>query len=555
MGSSPSKRSDAVEDIRKEKPGPVEKWAEHVDRSKPADDLDLKDEIPKKGGGKRQAKVVPTSDPVVPKGGKLKLTEGVVQDYINIEKAINRLERKNVLKKFESQTIYADNLKNTVEQLEAVLKELKKQTERERTDLKNIEQPSVRDFLKQQGQWDDRYLKEKSEYEDAMVRQETVQKELNIARVNYDNAVKIQEIYKQQTDNLNGLYEEQDKMLEAIFGTDYASEKENVLEGEVDDMVDWQQRVSLAMFKWANGRVLLVHALTQLTFGINRWQDVQKIEKENERGRYFAAAEARNNFVAAAQNVQSCRMYLNKVDFPYGTEKEIALLEDTVNKAFRTVDNDSEMKKALKVFQETQQKVASLIQWFDKVINDTIRKDLDQANNELIKKQKALREERLTLMKKLAKAQLDVDMKIEYDDVADDELERELKELERQALRDVEKLKEADVQGILDLSKQGGNVVTPLNKLAPLPSKDALFGDVKQKLDEYDETRKQFERRNNLQREKQAMALQEKLKLRQQKNRRNRKERRDSIGASAVDTTGSIGPTAKSGKKKTSGHH
>lgn len=49
--------------------------------------------------------------------------------------------------------------------------------------------------------------------------------------------------------------------------------------------------------------------------------------------------------MAAAQNVQSCRMYLNKVDFPYGTEKEIALLEDTVNKAFRNVDNDSEMKK------------------------------------------------------------------------------------------------------------------------------------------------------------------------------------------------------------------
>lgn len=134
-----------------------------------------------------------------------------------------------------------------------------------------------------------------------------------------------------------------------------------------------------------------------------------------------------------------------------------------------------------------------------------------------------------------AKSQLDVDMKIDYDDVADDELEQELKELERQALRDVEKLKEADVQGILDMSKQDGHTVTPLSKLAPLPSKDALFGDVKQKLDEYDETRKQFERRNNLQREKQAMALQEKLKLRQQKNRRNRKERRDSIGAAAAE--------------------
>ncbi|EGT37794.1 hypothetical protein CAEBREN_19161 [Caenorhabditis brenneri] len=461
MGSSPSKRSDQVEEIKKDKPEPVEKWAEHVDRSKPED---IKEVIPKKGGGKHNAKVVPTSDVVTPKGGKLKLTEGVIQDYINIEKAINRLERKNVLKKFESQTIYADNLKNTVEQLEAVLKELKKQT------------------------WED--------------------------------------FPSNQTDNLNCVVmREQDKMLET-----------------------GSKRVSLAMFKWANGRVLLVHALTQFDIWNQSMRVCKPFDFRNERGRYFAAAEARNNFVAAAQNVQSCRMYLNKVDFPYGTEKEIAHMEDTVNKAFRTVDNDSEMKKALKVFQETQQKVASLIQWFDKVINDTIRKDLDQANNELIKKQKALREERLTLMKKLAKAQLDVDMKIDYDDVADDELERELKDLERQALRDVEKLKEADVQGILDLSKQGGNVVTPLNKLAPLPSKDALFGDVKQKLDEYDETRKQFERRNNLQREKQAMALQEKLKLRQQKNRRNRKERRDSIGAPPVE------PTPKAGKKK-SAHH
>ncbi|KAK6050180.1 hypothetical protein COOONC_12315 [Cooperia oncophora] len=59
---------------------------------------------------------------------RIQLTEGVVQDYINLEKAIHKLERKNVLKKYESQTIYADNLKNTVEQLEAVLKELRKQT-------------------------------------------------------------------------------------------------------------------------------------------------------------------------------------------------------------------------------------------------------------------------------------------------------------------------------------------------------------------------------------------------------------------------------------------
>ncbi|CAJ0593596.1 unnamed protein product [Cylicocyclus nassatus] len=459
---------------------------------------------------------------------KIELTEGVVQDYINLEKAINKLERKNVLKKYESQTIYADNLKNTVEQLEAVLKELRKQTEREKSDLQNIEQPSVKDFLKQQGDWESRHLKEKTEYEDAVNKQDAVEKELELSKVKYETAQKIMEIYKQQTDNLLALYDKQDKMLIGIFGTDYASEKENILEGEVDEMMDWQQRVALAMFKWANGRVLLVHALTQITFGINRWQDIKKIEESNTRARYFAAAEARNNFIAAAQNVQSCRMYLNKVEFPYATEEEILLMEDTATNAFKNVQDESAVKKALKVFQDTQQKVARLIQWFDKVINDTIRKDLDQANNAVIKKQKALREERLALMKKKVSKELGHNMEFEYDSISDDELEKELKSLEDEAIKGMKQVKNKKITEILSYGPQE-QASLPLNKLAPIPSKDALFGDVKQKLDELDTTRKEFVKRNYIQREKQAMAIQEKLKMRQQKSRRTRKERRASV--------------------------
>jgi len=40
--------------------------------------------------------------------------------------------------------------------------------------------------------------------------------------------------------------------------------------------------------------------------GISRWKELDQIEPGNARMRYFAAAEARNNFIAAAQNVQSC---------------------------------------------------------------------------------------------------------------------------------------------------------------------------------------------------------------------------------------------------------
>ena len=77
----------------------------------------------------------------------------------------------------------------------------------------NIEQPSVKDFLKQQGTWNERLAKEQADYSDAAAKQETVEKELRLARVNFENAQKIMEIYKQQTDNLYALYDKQDKLL------------------------------------------------------------------------------------------------------------------------------------------------------------------------------------------------------------------------------------------------------------------------------------------------------------------------------------------------------
>ncbi|GMT26953.1 hypothetical protein PFISCL1PPCAC_18250, partial [Pristionchus fissidentatus] len=429
--------------------------------------------------------------PAAPAAGSLKLTDGVIQDYINLEKSIYRYERKNVIKKYESKSIFADDIKKTVDQLEATYKELRKQTEKEKTDMDNLEQPSVKTFLKNQNMWDQRFTKERQEYLDAINKQEIAEKELKMAREQHHRASKIAEIYKQQVDNLNGLYDQQDKMLSGIFGTDYASDKENVLEGEVDDLIEWQQRVALAMFKWTNARALLVHANTQMAFGITRWQELKGIDKT---------------------------VYLGKVQFPYATEEEMATLETTVNSSFKDVQSDETLEKALKVYQDTHKKIAALIQWFDKVINDTIRKDLDKANNKV-------------------KQDTGKEMKFDYDDVDDDDLEQELLALEAEAVKDQNELPGENLTDILNLSQPNGRDPTPLptGKLAPLPSKDALFGDVKQKLDEYDKTRKTFESRNNLQREKQAIALQEKLKLRQQSNRRTRTDRRKSVMVPGAD--------------------
>lgn len=73
--------------------------------------------------------------------------------------------------------------------------------------------------------------------------------------------------------------------------------------------------------------------------------------------------------------------FLGRVRFPYATEEEMQLMEQAIHTSFSDIQSNASLKKALTVYQNTHKKVAALIQWFDKVINDTILKDLDKANN------------------------------------------------------------------------------------------------------------------------------------------------------------------------------
>ena len=79
-------------------------------------------------------------------------------------------------------------------------------------------------------------------------------------------------------------------------------------------------------------------------------------------------------------------------------------------------------------------------------------------------------------MKKKSKEELGKEIHIKHENIDDDELEKELKALEEQALKDIDSVKSGyDVKEILNHGNNNGSAV-PLAKLAPIPSKDALFG-------------------------------------------------------------------------------
>ena len=138
-------------------------------------------------------------------------------------------------------------------------------------------------------------------------------------------------------------------------------------------------------------------------------------------------------------------MFSGRVKFPYATEEEMATMEQAIQNAFNDIQSNSNLKKALTVYQNTHKKITALIQWFDKVINDTILKDLDKANTTVSKKQKQLRQERLELMKKKVKEDFNRDLDISYDNDVVDESEEELLALEADQVKDQKDLPGKDL--------------------------------------------------------------------------------------------------------------
>ena len=76
-----------------------------------------------------------------------------------------------------------------------------------------------------------------------------------------------------------------------IFSGQYGSDLENKLEEEVDNLLDRKERIGVAKYKWANGRLLLHHASNQLGFAVGRWMALPQVHMRytNYHGMFGAA--------------------------------------------------------------------------------------------------------------------------------------------------------------------------------------------------------------------------------------------------------------------------
>ncbi|XP_037090419.1 uncharacterized protein LOC119110622 isoform X1 [Pollicipes pollicipes] len=397
-----------------------------------------------------------------------------VEEYLQTEREIGEARRADpqVLSQLEMKTEALDKMTQKVERLEREYGDLQALAEKEKADVDQLEKPDVKKFLVEQGKLEEKMTKEQEEYIDALQKKE-------IAKQARDEAVRQKENIQKEVDQLQSkaarlqnLYTKQDALLSKIFGGEYGSDLENKLEEELDALEAQKARIMEANFKWRQAQMMMEFACRQLAVAVQKWQDLPDIPDTSLEVRYTMAAEARNNLVAASQNIEGAHRYLSNVEFPYCNPDEVDTLNKATSYVFTDMQSEERHSHAGQCYEITHKRAAALLQWFDQVLTTTIMEDLAQVNKRVKETSLALRQERIRLIKLKAKEiwGADVDVDIDAGVSADDE---DLNAMMMQGVSDSEVAKTEE-------TADGPRAKTPppltAEEMAPMPSNEAIFG-------------------------------------------------------------------------------
>ena len=168
-------------------------------------------------------------------------------------------------------------------------------------------------------------------------------------------------------EELQALYQKQDELLKKIFGGEYGSIEENHLEETLDQHEELRNRIVEANFKWKQAQLMVDYAFKQLTEAVGKWQSLPHIEDTKLEERYSIAMIARNNLVAAAQNITGAQRYLTNVEFPYCTPSEVATLNKATAYIFTDMQTAERHQHALDCYNTTSKRCGALLQWINMV--------------------------------------------------------------------------------------------------------------------------------------------------------------------------------------------
>ncbi|XP_078327394.1 uncharacterized protein LOC111115419 isoform X1 [Crassostrea virginica] len=448
------------------------------------------------------------------------ITMETINKYVALDNKIRMFENKNIRKLCDSEKKRYDDMVIAVKRLEEEHEAAKKRTAKEKADVDNLD---IKSFLNKEA-FDQSMSKEKAEYLEALNKEELAKKKLDSVKPMLEKMEK--EIKKERggVKELEEMVQEQEELLSKIFDGAYGSDLENKLESDLDLVREKRQRIGNAKYKWTNGRVLLEHACNQLALANKRWEEVKNASLSMQQ-KYTIATEARNNLIAAIQNLQSCQKYLDNIDFPYCKPKEVTTLEKATNNIYIDMQSPDRHKHAGECYSVTHRRAAALLQWFDNVINTVIEKDIMEATKEESEASKKLRAERIKLLKEKVESQgLGDQVQISGEEkngdltLADDDEEQA--DLEIQAV--IFKADEKDNNSLQPEQDVGpAPTPVPLSELAPPPDNEALFGNIEQLKKQHEKEISDFQKAQEMNKARLQQGLEAKLAARRNRQARS----------------------------------
>jgi len=320
-------------------------------------------------------------------------------------------------------------------------------------------------------------------------------------------------------EQLQGLYGRQDQLLKRIFGGEYGSVEENHLEELLDQEEELRNRIVEANFKWKQAQLMVDYAFKQLNEAVAKWQTVPNIDDSRLEEKYSIAMIARNNLVAAAQNIQGAQRYLTNVEFPYCSPSEVATLNKATAYIFTDMQTTERHGHAGECYETTAKRCGALLQWINMVVHTTIAKDLENSNSKVHEASTGLRKERIKLIKEKAKEITGEDIDIDVVEIDTDvKVGVNVNELAR--------TEGIDPNLLATLSAKELEMLKSINNddLAPPPSDEDIFGQIESIKKQFEEENSQLTRQLEENKMRMNANFQEKLAARRQRRARHKRE-------------------------------
>lgn len=484
---------------------------------------------------------------------KPNFSEDVLKEFVEVENQIQTLERKGVENEYPIKHARLVELYKKLSENTEKVQQLKAQTAKEYQDVVDVSTAfNMRSFFVSADQLNAEVAKEKREYAEALNKQEIAEQELASLRQQYQKLYDETISAKKDQDELQSLRKKEEELLGCIFNDSYGSDKEWKLEMELDLLGERKTRISTANTRWRGAHLCLDHASRQLSWSARRWAQISTNNVSLPVVKYTMVAETRNHAIAAIQNISTAYGSLKPVTAPYCTPDDLEVLKAITNSIFNDVNVPANYQKTYNVLAQIFSKCSSLLQWVNRVVEETISKDLGEVKKEFHEKYYELKEERMNLIKSTVKEKLGVELEMEVkrDELVDDDSQAEGADIAKpgevaKEEGDDQAPEPEDKEGLpadappsgdgethpkgeqppAEAEASGGDSAdaskpVPLSELAPPPNQEDLFGNIDQLKKQHEEELAEFEKQQELNKARVEQGLQEKLRARRSRRRK-----------------------------------